>query len=357
MRPAMDVRRWLPFCVVALGLVAAARSAGAEAAEAEQPAAEPSESTLGPDAEKRYARGEAFYDGEWMSVEKLFKAYDHQRDRLQHMQKQGTESQEQLNELNREMTRIRGEERKAERPIRLELGKARHQLREYNHVLRQQPPAKPKLQRLPPAPNRSGRSQGYRSRDDRYDRARRQWQQRCDQIKQHNKKKVEQYRREVKEYEKSKKEAKQDIPKLEAKVRELMNQLDEIEKQYKDKAAPTRRRSEDALERVRSHHRHVEVLERKVKELAKAVSAVPGPVRHKRGIVKFEGQFHHINTLQRQYKQTQSEIDRVRDNLQAECQKMGVPFPKDWRHPLQDRMEKIKALIEKVKQARAASGD
>jgi hypothetical protein len=357
--------RWLRGLGIAvLALAAAAcpvRAAEAENAEAANTA---EKSAVGPSSEERYAKGEALYDGKWMPIQKLFEKYRQDYDRLQYIQKHGTDSQEQLNELQREMAAIRGEERKAEMPIRRELGLARQGLRKYNNILREKPPAKPRLQDLPPPPprpNRSSRnysgSDSYsRSRDDSYDRARRQWQQACDQIRRHNEMKTEKYQREMKEYQERQAEAKQELPKLEAQAREAMKQLEEIEKEYDNKAAPTLQRSENVVEQVRAHDRRIDVIEHDVEQMAKALRAVPEKVRARHGIVEFEGAFHSAETLQHQYRERQSEIDRVREKLQADCQEMGLPFPENWRHPQQDRMDKMKTLIEQVKQARAASG-
>jgi len=365
MQPTNGIRWRIAFAVTALVLVASAYPAASQEAEPQEPAAGAPSSALGPDAEERYAKGEAFYDGKWMPIQKLFEQYGQQRDRLRHIQKYGTESQDQLDDLQREMAQLRGEQRKEEQPLRQELGKARQKLREYNNILRQNPPAKPRLQSLPPAPTRPNRSRNYsgsssnsysRSRDDWYDRARRQWQQQCDQIKRQNDMKTQQYQREMEAYQKKHNEAKQELPKLEAQAKKMMKQLDELDKQYENKAAPTLNRSENVTEQVRAHGRRVDIIEHDVEQMAKALKAVPEAVRHKHGIVEFEKEFHSAETLQAKFQQTQSEIDRVREKLQADCQQIGIPFPEDWRHPQQDRMDKIKALIEQVKQARAAAG-
>jgi len=365
MRPTTGMRWLVAFAVMGLVSVAAAGPARAEAAEAPGPAPAASESAPGPDAEERFAKGEALYDGEWMPVQKLFEKYCEQRDRLRSIERHGSATQKQLDGLHREMAQIRGEERKEEQPIRLELGKARQQLRQYNNILRQKPPAKPQLQRLPPPPTQPTRSRNSsrnsssgwnNSRDDWYDRARRRWQQTCDQIKRQNEMKMDTYRREMEEYQKKQNEARQEVPKLQAQVKEAMSRLEKIEKQYKNKAAPTRQRSDSVTELVRAHNRRVDVIEHDVKAMAKALRAVPEDVLHKHGIVEFEGEFHTAEMLWQRYKQTQSEIDRVREKLQAECKEINIPFPEDWRHPQQDRMDQIKALVEKVKKARAASG-
>ncbi len=365
MRTATDMRWPFVLGLAVLVLTGTASLSGAAEAEPAEPAAKTPEDALGPDAEERYAKGEAFYDGTWMPIEKLFKKYRQDYDRLQYIKKHGSDSQEQLDELHREMAQIRGEERQAEQPLRRELGLARQGLRKYNNILRMKPPAKPRLQDFPPAPTRPNRSSSRnysgndsygRSRDDSYQRARRQWQQVCDQIKRQNEMKQARYERELKEYQEKQAEAKQELPKLEAQAREAMKKLEEIEKEYDHKAAPTRQRSENVVERVRAHDRRVDVIEHDVEQLARALRAVPEDIRAKHGIVEFEGAFHSADTLQHQYQEQQQEIDRVREKLQADCKEMGLPFPEGWRHPQQKRLDTMKALIEKVKEARTASG-
>jgi len=359
-----DTRISRLMAIAALVLASLFVATVAFAAEAETPeAAETSENGAGPDAAARYAKGEAFYSGEWMPIEKLFEKYRNEYDQLQYIRKHGDHRQEQLNGLHREMAQIRGEERQAEQPLRRELGLARQDLRKYNNYLRMREPAKPRLQELPPAPTRPRRntnrsSSGYSrsSNDDSYQRLRRQWQQTCDQIKRRNKVLTEKYQREMKEYQEKQAEAREHLPQLQAKIKEVMKQLDGIEKEYDNKAAPTRQRSQNVTEEVRAHDRRIDVIEHDVDAMAEALRAVPENVRLKRGIVEFEGAFHSAETLAHQYKERQGEIDRVRDKLQTDCKEMGIPFPEGWRHPQQDRLDGIKALIDKVKQAKAAAG-
>jgi len=371
----MDVRRWLPFGIMALVLIAGARPAGAESAGV-------SDSALGPEAEQRYARGEAFYEGEWMPVETLFEKYCQQRDHLRDLREHGDHSRDQLNGLQREIARIREEQREEEQPIRLRLGKIRHQLREYNHFLRQEPPAEPVLLHLPlPARStlksenryvkglsrtqrrlfsraieRLQRQENSRMRHDWAYRARQAWVRRCKQIEKQNEMKVKQYRTEIKEYQKQRKAIKQEVPKLEAEAKKLEKQLEAIEKKYENKIAAAGQQSETMSGRVQTHYRRVDLIERKVEEMAEALSAVPEEVLCQHGIAAFEGQFQSVEDLRRRYKRRQRKIDHAHERLQVECEELGIPFPDNWRHPQQDRMDKIKALIVKAKQARDATG-
>jgi len=321
----------------------------------EKPSAE-AEPILSP--EEHYAKGEAKYDGAWMPIQKLFEMYVRERDQLRYIRQHGSAEQEQLQKLHREMALIRGEARQEQQPVRRELAKARNELRECNRILHLSPPSKPQLQRLPSPPRRpaSGYDSDYDSSSGWYDKARRDWERQCEAIRRQNKVRMEQYQRELQAYQKKQNDAKQAVPKLEAKIKECMKELGEIEAEYEKKGAPTLRRSDQVTDRVRAHNRRVEVIEARVEAMTKALLAVPEPIRHKHGIVAFEGEFHTSRELSRLYQETQTEIDRVREKLKGDCEKADIPFPEDWRHPQQDRMDTIKTLLEAVEAARGEKG-
>jgi len=368
----MDVRKGLPFGVMALVLIAAPHPAGADMAVVGKPTPGACESALGPGAEERYARGEAFYDGEWMPVEKLFQEYCRQRDRLRDIREDGSRNKNQLSELHREKSQIREAEQKEAQSIRLRLGKIRHRLRECRYFLRQDPPAKPVLLHLPmPARSSSWRDREgiskneraclqrqaeSRARHDWTYRARQAWVQRSKEIEEQNEEKVKLYREKMKKYNKRLKEIKQEVPKLEAQAEALEKQLAEIEKKYNHKMARAIRRSEDVSDQVQVSHRRADLIEDTIEAIAEALSAVPEGVLYKHGIAEFEGEFRNVGDLQRQYKRKQRKIDHAHERLRVECEQIGVPVPEDWRHPQQNRMDKIKALVEEINQARAATG-
>jgi len=249
----------------------------------EKPSAE-AEPILSP--EEHYAKGEAEYDGAWMPIQKLFEMYVRERDQLRYIRQHGSAEQEQLQKLHREIALIRGEARQEQQPVRRELAKARNELRECNRILHLSPPSKPQLQRLPSPPRRpaSGYDSDYDSSSGWYDKARRDWERQCEAIRRQNKVRMEQYQRELQAYQKKQNDAKQAVPKLEAKIKECMKELGEIEDEYEKKGAPTLRRSDQVTDRVRAHNRRVEVIEARVEAMTKALLAVPEPIRHKHGI-------------------------------------------------------------------------
>ena len=47
----------------------------------------------------------------------------------------------------------------------------------------------------------------------------------------------------------------------------------------------------------------------------------------------------------------QAEIDRLREQMKAEAKAAGRPFAADWRHPEQDKLDALKALLARAKAA------
>jgi DNA repair exonuclease SbcCD ATPase subunit len=333
------------------------------AAAAEAPAAEGGEKARVLTPAEHWAKGEVAYDGEWMSIAKLFEKYREARNELRHIKAQGGESHEQLEELQREMAAIRSEERKEEQPIRRELGQARMKLREYNAVLRRKPPERPQMQQMPPPPRRPSNSydRNYGSSSSRsgtsgwYDQARRDWQRQCDLIKRNNEQRMQQYQQEMKEYQQKINDARTEVPKLEATIKDCMQKLGEVEAEFDNKEAPTLNRTESVTERVRAHQRRVEVVETRLEQLTKALRDVPEKVRLAHSIIEFEKEFHSADELAEEHRRSQAEIDRVREKLRGECEKAGIPFPDDWAHPQQPRLDQMKALLDASRQARAAA--
>jgi len=309
--------------------------------------------------EEHWTKGEAEYGGEWMPIPKLFEKYLAERNELRHILENGTDAQDRLNKLRHEIASIESEQRQEQMPIRQELGKARAELRRCNEILRKSPPPKPLLIPRPSQPRRPTNSYNYGSSSSRgisgwYEQARRDWERKCEAINRENERRKQQYQRAVQEYQAEQSKAKAEIPKLEATIRKCMDELGEVEDTYDQKQEPTRRQSENVTEAIRAHMRQVEVLETQVEILASALRAVPETIRLQHGILEFEGEFYTASELRRTYSETQANIDRARDRLKAECEQLGLPFPDNWQHPQQKRMDAIKDLLDRADAARKA---
>jgi len=316
-------------------------------------------------AAEHHAKGEVLHGKEWVPVDTLFKDYRRARAELEAAKDRSDHVKDRLATVTREMTQIKSEVKETERPVRAELGKARNALRGYNRILKKSAPIKPTLAEVPPAPkrpsgyNNSNRrnndydnsNSGRSSTDDRYDDRMREWQRQASFIKQANDQKSKKYQEEMAEYKQQQAEAKSEVPKLEAKIKECAAKLGEVAEDLDAKTAPTRGKSDSMTEDALAQDRRVDVIETRVLNMAGSLRASPEPLRLKHGIVEFEDIFYSAPELKATYTKTQAEIDRVRDQLKAESDKAGIPFPDAWRHPQQDRMDAMKTLVEKVQVA------
>ena len=347
-----------------MGILLALFLVAGSAVAAETPGETKAEAKPEMTPEQHHAKDEVLYNNQWVLITTLFKDYRQGRYALASAEKRGDHARDELAGLHREMALMRNETRETERPVRLELGKARNELRKHNQILRKRPPVKPTLMQPPRQPkrpagyssnrNRSSRdyggSSGFRSNssNDQYDDRMRDWRRTCEAIRSANEQKTKRYQMELKTYKQQQSEAKAAIPKLQATIKESMGKLDDIDADLKEKQAPTRQKSDSVTETVLVKNRQVSVVETRVKLMAAALRAAPESLRAKHGIVEFDGVFYSLYTLKTTYAKTQAEINRVRDQLKAESEKAGIPFPEKWRHPQQDRMDAIKALIDKA---------
>lgn len=353
----------LALCLVVAwgGLPAAAADAAAEPEAKAAAVADPAQV-----AAEHHAKGEVLHGKEWVPIDTLFKDYQRARAELDVAKERSDLVKDRLATVTREMTQIKSEVKETERPVRAELGKARNALRDYNRALKKPAPVKPTLAEVPLPPKRpsgyssnrrdnnySNNNSGRSSMDDRYEERMQEWRRQATYIKQANDQKSKKYQQEFDEYRKEQAEAKTEVPKLEAKIKECQAKLGEVADDLDTKTAPTRGKSDSMTEDALAQDRRVDVIEARIANIAGSLRAAPEPLRLKHGIVEFEDIFYSAPELKATYTRTQAEIDRVRDQLKAESDKAGIPFPETWRHPQQDRMDAMKALIEKVQVATA----
>lgn len=352
-----------------IALVAAAFLAACgtvEAAASEAPAATPPAApaaTLTP--AEHYAKGEVLYDKEWLPIDRLFKEYLQSRHELDRAGKRGDDVRGRLEDLQRELAQVKGEVSETERPVRAELSKARNKLRDYSRTLAKKAPVKPQLREIPPAPAASSYSSSNNRGDTRYgtsgssnnnnDDRRRAWREKADAIKRENDQAMKKYQLDMTEYTREQNEAKAEAPKLQATIKDCEEKLKALGAELDAKQAPTLNQTNATTEEARDYNRRIEAIETRVENMMKALRAAPETLRYTHNIVEWEAQFYTVAELQETYTTTQTEIDKVHEQLKAESEKAGLPFPENWRHPQQDRMDAIKALVAKVKAVKEAA--
>ena len=358
--------------VAALFLTTASTSSawGADAtppaAPAAAPAPTPAPAAAAPAATPgaAQAQGDVKYGDKWVPLETLFKDYVASRTELEDVNAKLAAAREKLMACQRRLTQMKNDAATADRPTRAELAKARTKRSEYKKALDAKPPQKPALQPLPPQPRqpmaRSRSSGRYSSTgaldtndaaDQQYDQAMRVWENRSDIIKRQNDALTKQYQQDLTEYKQNLNEANKQMPKIEAAIKTCDDKLDVSAKDLDAKLGPVLEEVKKNNEEVLGIQAQAAAVETRVKNMVEAIRSAPEAVRFQHGIVEWEGLFYSRAELEKIYADTQAGIDSVREKLKAESAQSSQPFPAAWRHPQQDRMDALKALLDKVRAA------
>ena len=283
-------------------------------------AASPEPTTSGHD---HVAKGEVQFDNQWVPIDDLFKDYEAARIQLQGLNLQMDVMRGRLGELQHQLNEIKSQSAVQERPIRVELSKAKAKQREYQKVFDAKAPMPPQLTPMPPPPTQTFQL-------------------------------AQKYKQEMDAYRKAQDEAKKEMPKIQATITQDETQLKKIADDLETKQAPITDKFKTTSDEMGALLRQANTLAAKIQNMEAAMRAAPDDLRFAHGIVEWEGVFYPLADLEKLYTDTQAEINRVNQQIKAEADAAGRPLPANWRHPQQDRMDTLKALITRVKAVQAA---
>lgn len=319
------------------------------------------------DPEAHYAKGEVKYGDQWVSIDTLFRNYLDARGLLQGAADKVTAAREKQQDVQRRITQLKSDAAAAERPTRVEFGKARNKQREYNKALDAKPPQRPTHLQTPPQPRQpassssrgsssySGTGTGYDDQYDRYQQQLRVWQAQADAINRQNAEADKEYQQKMRDYKKAQDEAKKELPKVETAIKNCEAKLGQFASDLQTKQAPIIEEAKATNDDISTLQMQTQMAEKRVKNIADTMRGAPDSVRYQHGIVEWEGTFYTLAELDKLYTDTQAEINRLREQLKEETIKAGQPFPPGWRHPQQDRMDSLKAVLDKAKAVRPAA--
>jgi len=299
-------------------------------------------------AEEHWAKDEVKYNNAWVSLDKLFQDYLAAKPELQPLGDKIKAGRDAAAAIQFQMNNMKNESALAERPTRNELLKANTKRREVAKAAEAPEPQKPILQPIPPQPRYS--SSGW-SGSNQYDDPLQRWQQQADAIRRANDTATKKYRADHAEWQKARDNAKSQLPKLDADIKTLEQKLQQFAADLAIKQAPLMEKYKAISEEILGIDRQVSAVETRVQNMVEALQAAPEALGLKHGICEWEGGFSLLADLEKLYETTQADINRVHAQLKAEAQQAGRPFPENWRHPQQDRMDALKAIVTKAKAA------
>jgi len=297
---------------------------------------------------EHFAKGEVQFDNRWMPIEDLFKDYQAARAEVPGLNSQVDAQRVRMGELQHQLNEMKNQSAVQERPIRADLAKAKAKQREYQKALNAKAPTPPQLTPMPPQPAQTNYTTNRYGNTDPQE----EWRRACAAIKAQNDQLIQQYRQALDAYKKTQDEAKKEMPKVQATIKQDEDQLKKIADDLETQQAPIADKFKAASDEMGAILRQASALEARIQSMAAAMRAAPETVRFARGIVEWEGVFYPLADLEKLYADTQAEINRVNQQMKAEADAAGRPLPANWRHPQQDRMDALKALLDRVRPAR-----
>jgi len=298
------------------------------------------------EARRHYPKGEVLYQNQWVSIDDLFRQYQVVRAEMKDLLEKAKAATDAVTEANSKVTGVRGDLRSTETPLRRQMALARGKMREANRALSARPPAKPLLKALPGKPRRSS----YSDRDD-YDDAVDKWERDVAGVKRDNERRAEEYKIDLEKHREAQAKANEDLAGAEAEIKDAEAQLAEVEREFEKRAAPFIEERDAANAEVTTLKHQAQVLITRAAEMENAMRAAPESLLLARGIVEWEKAFRLLEDLEKLHADTQAEIDRVRAELENQVRELGRELPADWKHPEQDRMDALKALLQKARAA------
>lgn len=302
-------------------------------------------------AEEHYAKGEVLFAKAWVLIDDLFKDYLAARAELQSLEAEAKTGRDGIAAIQSQMGLIKNETFQAEQPVRKDMSKQMTKRRELAKDAEAPQPQQPRYQQVPLKPRqyaatvRSSSTTGT----DPYQQLMDDWQRKADAITRANDALKKRYQQDLAEWKKTKDAADKELPNVDQAIKGLQGKLDQSAAALTTKQAPLLEKVKLANEEAQALARKIEAVQTRLRGLTDALKAAPETLRFKHGILEWEGAFWPLADLEKQLNETQAEIDRVCVQMKAEEKAAGRPLPDNWRHPQQDRMDALKALITRAK--------
>jgi hypothetical protein len=292
--------------------------------------------------EEHFAAGEIKFGNGWTSIDGLFKDYQHVQANQKALTPKIDAAQRQVTDLQRQQNAIKSATTEQERPLKTDLVKQNARLREIQKVLDAPPPTL--LQK--PVPN----APTYRAGG--YSPAEQNLMAEIQRITSANTVAKTKYQVDLKVYQTAQTAARKDFTPAKEAVGTLTDQIAKLESDQQNQLAPILAKQTPANAEVADLLRQRDTLDGRLKLLATALHGAPETVRFRRGIIEWKDTFSPIEDLEKKLADSQAEIERLREQMMAEAKAAGRPFSADWRHPSQDDLDALKALLDRARAER-----
>jgi len=255
-------------------------------------------------------------------IESLFQDYVGAREDARRLGEERAADQSHLSDLEQQIRQIQTKYTTEVRPVRSELSQAREKLAACNHVLAEREPSRPVVG--------IDVNAGNRIVQQRYNLALEAFRRRQDK-------------------------ARNEKPGLEQRINQLETQLAAIDARLPTEQTPLLAELRALREKQDDLTRQVGAAMSRAGSLADALRRTPEDQRLRRGICEWEDTFYSVDELRRILDDLKAACDRDRAELKAKAEADGRTFPEDWRHPKQDALDALKALVERAEKEASAA--
>jgi predicted nucleic acid-binding Zn-ribbon protein len=315
-----------------------------------------------------FARGEIRLGDAWAPIEKVFKDYKAaqadaaaQKARIDDARSRQSATQLQLNTATSDATA-------RERPFQQDLAKNKARQTELQKIIDTKPPVPPKLlpvPAMPPRPATSGYTGGgygggyggYGGTGTTTDPNMTRYNaivQQIQQIQAQNTRLTSQYQQVLANQKKQQADARKEMVTVSTAVKQGDTDVQKMDGDLQTQAAPLQDKVKAASEVTAGLLREAYVIDMRIKAMGDAMHNAPESLRFKYGIIEWQNAFNALADLEKLLNDTQAEIDRIYQKMKAEGEASRQTLPAGWRHPQQDQMDALKALIARAKASQAA---
>jgi len=280
------------------------------------------------EAAAHHAKGEAYYEGQWVPIPQLLKICTKAREAAKPDVERQDATSARVAEINKTLAEMLKEYRSKKAPLEEEMTQARAKRSAAARALSIPPPAKPNKIRLSRGKGNSSTRRQNREREQRY-------------------------QRELQQYKELRSQATKALKEAEATIKRCDRDLEELYTVFKLNQKPLLTERTEVTQAMREAQQRIGVLRSKILRIAAALAEVPEETRIRFGAVEWQGEFYTLNELTRLHAAMTGEIEverqRIAQNLAAE----GKSLPKTWRHPKQQVADALKARIAGAEAERA----
>ncbi|HET6440849.1 MAG TPA: hypothetical protein VFH53_00615 [Phycisphaerae bacterium] len=255
-------------------------------------------------------------------IERLFQDYVEARDDVQRLSEARAADQNHESDLEQQIRQIQLQYTAEVRPVRSELSHARAKLAACNRAL---------AEREPPRPVKGlDVNAGNKVVQQRYNLA-------------------------LQAYRRRQNYARKEMSGLEERITELEAQLATLDAQLPSEQTPLLVELRALREKQDNLARQVGAAMSRAGALADNLRQAPEDQRLRRGICEWEDTFYSVDELRRILDDLKTACDRERDELKDKFEADGRILPEAWRHPQQDKIDALKALLERAEKEAAAA--